>query len=328
MFTLFSDMLVCYNTAHASPGLDSGKEGYRSQGVPMPKYITKASDLVTDRTATVEGFLAQAREKTRQAQPLVASAIALWQQLQKVPSIHACATLKSIRPQLLAAAGFSQKSLNHLSDQEQQNALEEALKAVDATSPQDWRMDVFCRYLLTLGDALGGTMRNLTGASGGARFVDAVMCALAAAGQNPHVTKSNSGKIQTITWPGRILVLDKKPKFIGKNIDVILLDTHKPSASVQARLEQACDYLACGELKGGIDPAGADEHWKTANSALIRIQTACVQSPPKLFFVGAAIENSMSDEIFAQLQDGRLAHAANLTKPDQLRDLAEWLVSL
>ena len=29
-----------------------------------------------------------------------------------------------------------------------------------------------------------------------------------------------------------------------------------------------------GELKGGIDPAGADEHWKTGNSALVRIRKA------------------------------------------------------
>jgi type II restriction enzyme len=27
-------------------------------------------------------------------------------------------------------------------------------------------------------------------------------------------------------------------------------------------------------LKGGIDPAGADEHWKTAGSALLRIKRA------------------------------------------------------
>ncbi|MDZ4383273.1 MAG: AvaI/BsoBI family type II restriction endonuclease [Thermodesulfovibrionia bacterium] len=33
-------------------------------------------------------------------------------------------------------------------------------------------------------------------------------------------------------------------------------------------------YIALGELKGGIDPAGADEHWKTARTSLIRIQKA------------------------------------------------------
>ncbi len=30
--------------------------------------------------------------------------------------------------------------------------------------------------------------------------------------------------------------------------------------------------LMLGELKGGIDPAGADEHWKTANTVLIGLE--------------------------------------------------------
>ena len=36
----------------------------------------------------------------------------------------------------------------------------------------------------------------------------------------------------------------------------------------------AASYMALGELKGGIDPAGADEHWKTARTALSRIHEA------------------------------------------------------
>jgi hypothetical protein len=32
--------------------------------------------------------------------------------------------------------------------------------------------------------------------------------------------------------------------------------------------------IALGELKGGIDPGGADEHWKTAQAAFNRIRQA------------------------------------------------------
>ena len=39
-------------------------------------------------------------------------------------------------------------------------------------------------------------------------------------------------------------------------------------------VENPKHYLACGELKGGIDPAGADEHWKTAGKALSAGQIA------------------------------------------------------
>lgn len=54
-----------------------------------------------------------------------------------------------------------------------------------------------------------------------------------------------------------------------------------------------------GELKGGIDPAGADEHWKTANTALDRIRNsfANVGYSVKTSFVGAAIANAMAVEI-------------------------------
>ena len=36
----------------------------------------------------------------------------------------------------------------------------------------------------------------------------------------------------------------------------------------------------------------------------------------------------MADEIYEQLEDGELSHAANLNKDPQLLDLTEWLVSL
>lgn len=93
-------------------------------------------------------------------------------------------------------------------------------------------------------------------------------------------------------------------------------------------MEAPESYLACGELKGGIDPAGADEHWKTATRALDRIRESFQTRSPALFFVGAAIETTMAKEIFAQLSDGSLSYAANLTAPEQLADLADWLVRL
>ncbi|MFH1893464.1 MAG: AvaI/BsoBI family type II restriction endonuclease [Candidatus Zixiibacteriota bacterium] len=94
-------------------------------------------------------------------------------------------------------------------------------------------------------------------------------------------------------------------------------------------LEDRDKYLACGELKGGIDPAGADEHWKTANSALGRIrQHFSGADRPALFFVGAAIETAMAEEIFAQISDGQLTCAANFTVPQQVLDLASFLVTL
>ncbi len=89
-------------------------------------------------------------------------------------------------------------------------------------------------------------------------------------------------------------------------------------------------YIALGELKGGIDPAGADEHWKTARTSLARIRKAFStrKLSPYIFFVGAAIENSMAEEIWHQLEDRTLSNAANLTNADQVASLCGWLCSL
>lgn len=89
-------------------------------------------------------------------------------------------------------------------------------------------------------------------------------------------------------------------------------------------------YVALGELKGGIDPAGADEHWKTASTSLSRIRDVFTSRglSPKLFFVGAAIENSMSEEIWNQLENSTLGNAANLTDANQVASLCRWLCNL
>jgi type II restriction enzyme len=89
-------------------------------------------------------------------------------------------------------------------------------------------------------------------------------------------------------------------------------------------------YIALGELKGGIDPAGADEHWKTASTALERIRSAFSSRKlkPKTFFIGAAIEKAMAAEIFEQLSSGILDNAANLTDEDQLVSVSNWLINI
>ena len=89
-------------------------------------------------------------------------------------------------------------------------------------------------------------------------------------------------------------------------------------------------YIALGELKGGSDPAGADEHWKTANSALNRIRTSFAKEKlfPQTFFIGAAIENAMAVEIFKQMQTEGLTNAANLTNDEQLTEMCNWILNL
>ena len=138
-------------------------------------------------------------------------------------------------------------------------------------------------------------------------------------------------KVNRIEWPERLMLFNRTPRFISKNIDVIMLDLSHSHQKEADLLETPAAFLACGELKGGIDPAGADEHWKTARSALNRIVESFEKIemvPPPLFFIGAAIAKAMGEEIYGHLKNGKLAHAANLTQDAQVQDLANWIVSL
>lgn len=140
-----------------------------------------------------------------------------------------------------------------------------------------------------------------------------------------------------LAWPGRLLLFNVtlKPVSAGKvldlnNIDMVLLRTDDSMNDVALK-QDASKYLACGELKGGIDPAGADEHWKTARTSFDRIESEFNKAGadcPMLFFVGAAIAKKMAGEIFDRLSSGKLSYAANLTSDEQLDSFADWLVSL
>ena len=69
--------------------------------------------------------------------------------------------------------------------------------------------------------------------------------------------------------------------------------------------------------------AGADEHWKTARTALSRIDEAFArhQAKPHTFFIGGAIESKMAGEIWRCLESGVIENAANLTDDTQMAEV-------
>jgi hypothetical protein len=306
--------------------------------LPQLRYVRSSSDLVTPIDVTRSGFLQQALRKTKEASPYVDQAKKLLSKLQRARAPQELVGFPEIRSDLVTAAGFSDKAAGYFTPSQLEKALLEVLKEIEQKAGAEWRAEIAYRFLLTRGDTLGGVMRNIMGAEAKVKFVEAVLAALRGSGVEPTVSRSEAGKVQQVSWPRRVMLFDKTPKIIGKNIDAILLrqqdyapallansGSYVPAANL---LGNKGSYLACGEVKGGIDPAGADEHWKTASGALSRIREKFQGKPPKLFFLGAAIESSMATEIFGSLQSGALNHAANLNKPQQLSDLASWLVSL
>ncbi len=132
----------------------------------------------------------------------------------------------------------------------------------------------------------------------------------------------------------RVLIYNLTVPTVKKNVDLCLFDCSPQEIILGQKNNSAHQisnkYIALGELKGGIDPAGADEHWKTANSALERIRKAFLKESckPKTFFIGAAIEKAMAQEIYQQLKKRTLANSANLTNEKQIVSLCSWLIDL
>ena len=126
----------------------------------------------------------------------------------------------------------------------------------------------------------------------------------------------------------RTLIYNLTVPLVNNNVDLCLFNQKPKLIADTKRNAQA--YIALGELKGGIDPAGADEHWKTARTALSRITDAFMkhQETPKTFFIGAAIEAKMACEIWDMLESDTLSNAANLTVDDQMTTISEWLCAL
>lgn len=127
----------------------------------------------------------------------------------------------------------------------------------------------------------------------------------------------------------RTLIYNLTVPLVKNNVDLCLFNV-LPAEVEASEYKIPETYIALGELKGGIDPAGADEHWKTARTALDRIREAFFKAgaTPHTFFVGAAIEKKMSIEIWEQLKSGILSNAANLTDENQVMSISQWLSNL
>jgi len=143
---------------------------------------------------------------------------------------------------------------------------------------------------------------------------------------------SDLATAKAIKWQNgeyqRMLVHNVNVPGVSKNVDMVVFNkfTDKiDKKSLDAILADQKNYVVMGELKGGIDPAGADEHWKTARAALDRIRATFKKV--YIAFVGGAIEKAMAEEIYTQFQSGLLDYAANLTNDNQLSSFCDWLVN-
>ena len=299
------------------------------------KIIKDSGGLATPREKVRAGFLELALEKTRRANPFVEEGRHLRALSLDAKTPAALWDIEEIRPALLTAAGLSEKAKKHIGEKDRKNAFVQMAREVLEPEGGDFVDELVYRFLLTKGDSLGGKMRNIGGKLAKRKFVNRVCAAIRLRGGKLLADKDSETVERTrfLAWESRAgvrtLALDVSiPQTEKTNVDAVLLSC-APKERGEA-LQDKANFLALGELKGGIDPAGADEHWKTAMHALERIRAAFAdaKSPPGLFFIGAAIERRMSEEIYGRLWSGELAFAANLTNDRQLSVACEWLTGL
>ena len=314
---------------------------------PYQQHLKSSKSLETTYEEVRAGFVALALEKNRRATPHVAEARVLKVAAGKARMPADLLKISEIQSGLLTAAGVSDKATNHLQDSDKREAVSGLIESYLEPAGANFVEELVFRFLLTRGDTLGGSMRNIGGFMAQKKLTRGILACLKLSGQKcrwlhkdtkvwaelPDDDSDVELSLRALSWNTRrgprTLLYNITVPLVKNNVDLSLFNCsfnkltrkiiHTPSA-----------YIALGELKGGIDPAGADEHWKTARTALNRIHEAFAKQKlkPHTFFIGAAIETKMASEIWDMLKKGRLENAANLTDENHIASISSWLCAL
>lgn len=313
---------------------------------PHRSHLKSSGDLVTSYEAVRAGFVALALEKNRRATPFIEQARTLKITASSVTNPTDLVNIEGIQSALLTAAGVSDKAAGHLQPEDKADAIQGLIKNFLAPVGANFVEELVYRFLLTRGDTLGGSMRNVGGVLAQRKLSRALISSLTVAGipyRWLHATNNTwtqmtdddsdiEVRLRGLSWirakRQRTIVFNMTVPFLKNNVDLCLFNCLPEELQGSYALPAA--YVALGELKGGIDPVGADEHWKTAKSALGRIRLAFEKNglKPHTLFIGAAIAKKMAEEIWAELETGALENAANLTVDAQVVSVSRWLCSL
>lgn len=211
--------------------------------------------------------------------------------------------ITDIQPALLTAAGLSEKAIKYLEIQDKMDAIEGLIKNFLAPAGSNFVEELVFRFLLTRGETLGGTMRNAGGIIAQRKLIRTLISILRISGKSYRWLHSATNQwvqmleddsdielyLKGLSWQNeretRTLIFNRKVTLVGNNVDLCLLNCTPEELTKKEQLPAT--YIALGELKGGIDPAGADEHWKTARTALERIVIAFskIELQPYTFFM-------------------------------------------
>lgn len=322
---------------------------YRNPGYNKFIFMTP-NDLTTSPEQLLAYRKAIGIEKNIIARTYIEEAKVLKFMVRKARSPKDVVLCNSVRGGLLTASGLQATAFNQLNASDKVTAIWGRLHDAPGLKTKDFVEELESRYILAKHNTFRTDEQSLATSLAQRKFLRCLISVLSLAGveyswKDRKTKKWISGPtgevnverlMNALHWRiddrDRLLLTNLKVPLIDKNVDLVLLDAIPADWQGKDRslLIQTSRYVALGELKGGVDPAGADEHWKTADTALTRSRThfQSQRLMPPTFFIGAAIERSMAVEIVGQLEKGILNRAANLTRDDQLVLVCEWLINL
>lgn len=312
--------------------------------------IQSAYELITSREQTRAGFIEAALAKNEKARPYIEQAKTLRVYASSVSNPNELTNITEIREALLTASGLSDKAFKYFTDDDKTEAIKTLIKKFLVPAGDNFVDELTYRYLLIKGDTLGGSMRNYVGIIAQMKLVRKMLSILSMRGIpysilfNSDLKKNGwqeedyeadfirANDIKSIAWDidnkSRLLFFNTKIPLVNKGVDICLYEGSSTDFNAGSIVNIPSKAIMLGELKGGIDPAGADEHWKTGNTALQRIRNAFKGYNIHTSFIAAAIETNMAFEIFEQLRAGTLSCAINITVDSQLTEYCDWIIKL
>lgn len=308
----------------------------------MNRHIPDMNSLITTKEQTQNSLINTVKEKQKILNEFHKDIAKVKEKLSQIQSVNELKNTEELFPILLIAAGVSEKSIPQLSPESKEGIINSFIKTIN---DENFREKIFYNFILMKGDALGGSIRNQIGTTGEEKFVSTLIREL----RNEDIDffciektnkkwQKNSYKnivdIQGLYWKigekERLLFLRKKLPLISKNVDICLCNSNMTEYRQKDILRNIHKVIMVGEIKSGADPAGADEHWKTANTALKRVREGYSDNTHRVLtsIIANAITQHMAKEIYEQLHSCVLDGVANLNNESQVTEYCKWIISL
>lgn len=289
----------------------------------------KEKDLITQEKYVIAGCKWQAKRKAELTANILKYSFEAKRLLRKIENnkqiINKIIKNPILFDFIIGATMLSQKSLQHFSESELKKYIKSNIN-FDRINEQNYLNELERYYLMSAGESIGGKIRNIVGKKGNDIFINYIKEYLDNNNISYSVIEKNEN-VQKIYTDELVILFNKKPNFIGKSVDFMVLKKYQDGTY---DIEDHNQYISAGELKSGIDPAGADEHWKTAATALKRIHQGFVKKgvdSPNIFFIGGAISRHMAGEIIHYIENNKLKYAANLNYKKQMQNIVEHLLN-